>query len=90
MQRAKLADLGKVSLRRDDDPCFALNGLNEERSDVLSMELESSPDVFDFTISNKANRIAILVCRTYTGKVWAEGISVCAHAEPCGIPNSQD
>jgi hypothetical protein len=88
MLRAKLADLAKVSLRRDDDPCFTLDGLDEECSDVLAMELERSPDVFNFTISNGAGCIAVLVRRTHAGKVRAEAISavwVCAHAGTCGI-----
>ena len=83
MLRAKLADLGKVSRGRNDDPCFALDGLDEECSDVLAMKLERSANVFNFTISNSVNRIAIMVCRTHAGEVRTEAIStfrVGAHA----------
>jgi hypothetical protein len=83
MLRAKFADLAKVSLRRDDDPCFTLDGLDEDCGGFLAIELERSPDVFNFTISNSASCITILVRRTYAGEVRPEAISavwVCAHA----------
>jgi hypothetical protein len=83
MLRAKRADLAKVSLWRDDDPCFTLDGLDEESSDVLAMELERSSDVSNFTISDGANCIAVMVRWTHACKVRAETIStfrVCAHA----------
>src|ERR1700761_8545531 len=72
MLRAKLADLEKVSRGREDDPCFALAGFDEECGDLLAMELERSPNVFNFTISNSVNRITIMVRRTHAGEVRAE------------------
>ncbi len=83
MFRAECADLAKVALRRDNDPCFSLDGLDEECSDVLSMEFERSPDVCNFTISNGVNCIAVMVCRTHAREVRAEPSSalwVGAHA----------
>lgn len=79
----KLADLAKVSLRRDDNSCFTLDGLEEDCCDVLAIKFERTPDVFNFTISNGASHIAVLVRRTYAGEVRSESISavwVCAHA----------
>jgi hypothetical protein len=83
MLRAKLSDLAKVSLGRDDDSCFTLDGLYEDCGGFLAIELERSPDVFNFTISNSPSCITVLVRRTYSGEVRAEPISavwVCAHA----------
>jgi len=88
MLRAKRADLAEVSLRRDDDPCFTLDGLDEECGDVFAMELERSPDVFNFTISDSVNCIAVSVRRTHARKVRAETVStvrVCAHAGHVGF-----
>ena len=83
MLRAKRADLAKVSLWRDDDPSFALDGLEEDCSDILAMELERSSDIFNFAKSDGVNCIAVMVCWTHACKVRAETSStfrVCAHA----------
>jgi hypothetical protein len=83
MLGAQLADLAKVSHGRDNDSRLSLNWFEKNRSDVLSMELESPSYVFDFTISDGMDCVAIAVIRTHALEVWPESIPtlrVCAHA----------
>jgi hypothetical protein len=83
--RAQLADLAKISHRRDDDSGLALNRFDEERGDVFAMQLERSSDVIDLAISDGVGRIAITVLWTHALEVWSKSIPalrVRAHAAP--------
>jgi urease accessory protein UreE len=80
---AQLADLAKVPQGWDNDTRLSLNWLDKDRGDVLAMQLERSPEVFNLTISDGTDCVAVTVIRTHALEVWSESIPtlrVCAHA----------
>jgi len=67
-------------------PCFALNGLQQERSDVLPIVIQRTPEILNVTITNRLNTpILILVRRTNAREVRSKpttALRISAHAVP--------
>jgi hypothetical protein len=66
---AQFADLGKVTYRWDDDSRLSLNRFEEDRSDLLAMELKGSSDIINLAISDGTDRVAITEIWPHASKV---------------------